>query len=62
VDYDPIYIYDGMLFNGTKHVDGRASTNPKTSLQTCRFRFEEVKDRGPMIRCPEHRCTVELSI
>jgi hypothetical protein len=36
VDYDLIYIYDGMLFNGSKHVDGRAFDKPEngpTNLQ-----------------------------
>jgi hypothetical protein len=30
VDYDLIYIYDGMLFNGSKHVDGRAFDKPES--------------------------------
>ena len=29
VDYDLIYIYHGMLFNGSKHVDGRAFDKPE---------------------------------
>ncbi len=36
VDYDLIYIYNGMLFNGSKNVDGRAFDKPEnrpTNLQ-----------------------------
>ncbi len=36
IDYDLIYIYDGMLFNGSKNVDGRAFDKPEnrpTNLQ-----------------------------
>ncbi|HTV56550.1 MAG TPA: hypothetical protein VMI06_16765 [Terriglobia bacterium] len=36
VDYDLIYITSGMLFNGSKHVDGRAFDKPEnrpTNLQ-----------------------------
>ncbi len=36
VDYDLIYIYNGMLFNGSKNVDGRAFGKPEnrpTNLQ-----------------------------
>jgi hypothetical protein len=36
VDYDLIYIYQGMLFNGSKNVDGRAFDKPEnrpTNLQ-----------------------------
>ena len=36
IDYDLIYIYDGMLFNGSKNVDGRAfdkTENRSTNLQ-----------------------------
>ncbi|HTQ28580.1 MAG TPA: hypothetical protein VMI35_10645 [Puia sp.] len=36
IDYDLIYIYDDMLFNGSKHVDGRAFNKPEnrpTNLQ-----------------------------
>ena len=36
VDYDLIYIYDDMLFNGSKNVDGRAFDKPEnrpTNLQ-----------------------------
>jgi hypothetical protein len=36
VDYDLIYLYDGLLFNGSKHVDGRAFDRPEnrpTNLQ-----------------------------
>lgn len=36
VDYDLIYIYGGMLFNGSKHVDGCAFDKPEsqpTNLQ-----------------------------
>jgi hypothetical protein len=36
VDYDLIYIYAGMLFNGSKNVDGRAFDRPEnrpTNLQ-----------------------------
>src|SRR6266704_2009823 len=36
VDYDLIYMYNDMLFNGSKHVDGRAFDKPEnrpTNLQ-----------------------------
>jgi hypothetical protein len=36
VDYDLIYIYNDMLFNGSKHVDGRGFDKPEnrpTNLQ-----------------------------
>ena len=36
VDYDLIYIYNDMLFNGSKNVDGRAFDKPEnrpTNLQ-----------------------------
>ncbi len=36
VDYDLIYLYNDMLFNGSKHVDGRAFDKPEnrpTNLQ-----------------------------
>jgi hypothetical protein len=36
VDYDLIYIYDNLLFNGSKNVDGRAFDRPEnrpTNLQ-----------------------------
>jgi len=29
VDHDLIYSYDGMLFNGSKNVDGRAFDRPE---------------------------------
>ncbi len=43
VDYDLIYVYNGMLFNGSKNVDGRAFDKPEnrpTNLQVPLVRKE----------------------
>jgi hypothetical protein len=34
VDYDLIYIYNDLLFNGSKHVDGRAFDKPENRIST----------------------------
>ncbi|MEI9959517.1 MAG: hypothetical protein WDM90_25085 [Ferruginibacter sp.] len=36
-DYDLIYVYNDMLFNGSKNVDGRLLINRKTGQQICKF-------------------------